>query len=157
VSGVDTGRVASDGGGDSTRSVGESLADEPSSGVDTPTSVPDAVETPLDVEPLDLAEEPPARDPTAFDDGRVGLWLPTDEEGRVVGRDELRVTETNTTGFRAAVRRVDTTGSERETRPTVVYRAWPMTDDGGGRTRAPDTGDDWWTTPTHENTDQRRT
>jgi PKD repeat protein len=156
ASGVDTGTVASD-GGDSSRGVGESLADETSRGVDTATSVPDAVETPLDVEPLDLDEQPPARDPTAFDDGRVGLWLPTDEEGRVVGRDELRVTETNTTGFRAAVRRVDTTDSEGETRPTVVYRAWPMTEDGGTRTPAPDTGDDWWTASTHENTDQRRT
>jgi PKD repeat protein len=146
ASDVDTGTVASD-GGDSTRGVGEPRGEAVSRGVDTPTSVPDAVETPLDVEPLGLDEEPPARDPTAFEDGRIGLWLPTDDEGTVVGRDELRVTETTATGFRAAVRRVDTTERERtETRPTVVYRAWPMVEDARERTPAPDTGDDWWAT-----------
>ncbi|QCC51811.1 PKD domain-containing protein [Halapricum salinum] len=67
--------------------------------------------------------------PEHDDDGRVGLWLATDSDGTIVGRDELSVVGITETGFRASVDSVDTDSrGPAGPRPTVVYRAWPALD-----------------------------
>jgi len=67
--------------------------------------------------------------PKHDDDGRVGLWLATDSDGKIVGRDELRVAGITETGFQATVDSIDTDSrGSAGPRPTVVYRAWPALD-----------------------------
>jgi PKD repeat protein len=76
---------------------------------------------------LETATAPAAAEST--DDGRVGLWLATDPDGTIVGRDELRVAGITETGFQATVDSVDTDSrGQTGPRPTVVYRAWPAVD-----------------------------
>lgn len=66
----------------------------------------------------------PSNDAPAMrlDDG--GAWFPTDEEGRVGGRDDLRVAAFTETEFEADIESVRTDDTETEV-PFVVYRAWP--------------------------------
>ncbi|MFB6189147.1 MAG: PKD domain-containing protein [Halapricum sp.] len=92
------------------------------------------------------------------DDELAGLWLATDPDGTVVGRDELRVTGVTETGFRATVESVDT-DVRRATgdRPTVVYRAWPAagSDRRTSDTTSADDGEQSPTTPSETTEGQR--
>ncbi|MEF8843031.1 MAG: PKD domain-containing protein [Haloarculaceae archaeon] len=116
--GVDPVDLASAGSPDATSSADEA-------GGELTDVQPRDPETPADsaVDDETATAPPPAE---TGDDGRVGLWLATDHDGTIIGRDELRIPGITETGFQARVESVDTdqrgpTGP----RPTVVYRAWP--------------------------------
>lgn len=80
--------------------------------------------------------------PEHDDDGRVGLWLATDSDGTIVGRDELTIAGITGTGFQARVDSVDTDARGADgPRPTVVYRAWPALDVTGTEKRSAQTAD----------------
>lgn len=89
------------------------------------------------------------------DDERVGIWLPRSPDGTVVGRDELRVEGMTDSGFQTAVDRISTDDMPvSETRPTVVYRAWPTTDGTSGGKQSRDTESRDETTDTNANTER---
>ena len=70
--------------------------------------------------------------PAGPDDGHVASTLAVDEDGEIVGRDEVRVGSVGQSGFTLAVEglRVDDHSRGAEAGSYVWYRAWPALSDG---------------------------